>query len=41
MATTSTEKGRIEEALGKYNLDISDEDVKAADHGESARERHP
>ena len=30
MATTSTEKGRIEEALGKYNLDISDEDVKAA-----------
>ena len=39
MATTSTEKGRIEEALGKYNLDINDEDVKAA--GESARERHP
>ena len=30
MATTSTEKGRIEEALGKYNLDINDEDVKAA-----------
>ena len=24
------EKGRIEEALGKYNLDIADEDVKAA-----------
>ena len=30
MATTSTEKGRIEEALSKYNLDINDEDVKAA-----------
>ena len=30
MATTSTEKGRIEEALGKYNLDINDGDVKAA-----------
>ena len=30
MATTSTEKGRIEEALGKYKLDINDEDVKAA-----------
>ena len=25
MATTSTEKGRIEEALGKYKLDINDE----------------
>jgi deoxyribose-phosphate aldolase len=30
MATTSTETGRIEEALGKYNLNISDEEVKAA-----------
>ena len=30
MATTSTEAGRIEEALGKYNLNISDEEVKAA-----------
>ena len=25
-----TEKGRIEEALSKYNLDVNDEDVKAA-----------
>ena len=30
MTTLSTEKGRIEEALSKYNLNISDEDVKAA-----------
>ena len=30
MATTSTEKGRIEEALGKYNLNLSDDEVKAA-----------
>lgn len=30
MATTSKETGRIEEALGKYNLNISDEEVKAA-----------
>ena len=30
MAEQSKEKGRIEEALSKYNLDISDEEVKAA-----------
>ena len=30
MAEQSKEKGRIEEALRKYNLDISDEEVKAA-----------
>ncbi len=30
MAEKTIEKGRIEEALSKYNLDISDEDVKAA-----------
>ena len=30
MTNETVEKGRIEEALGKYNLDINDEDVKAA-----------
>ena len=30
MAEQPKEKGRIEEALSKYNLDISDEEVKAA-----------
>ena len=30
MAEKTVEKGRIEEALSKYNLDISDEEVKAA-----------
>ena len=30
MAEKIMEKGRIEEALGKYNLNISDEEVKAA-----------
>ena len=30
MAEKIMEKGRIEEALGKYNLNISDEELKAA-----------
>ena len=30
MAEKSKEKGRIEEALGKYNLNLSDDEVKAA-----------
>ena len=30
MAEKSMEKGRIEEALGKYNLNLSDDEVKAA-----------
>ena len=30
MTKETVEKGRIEDALGKYNLDISDEEVKAA-----------
>jgi len=30
MTKETVEKGRIEDALGRYNLDISDEEVKAA-----------
>ena len=30
MTEKNLEKGRIEEALGKYNLNVSDEEVKAA-----------
>ena len=30
MTNETVEKGRIEEALGKYNLEISDEEVKEA-----------